>query len=368
MKQKTSTKPCTLASIAELAGVSKVTVSRVLNNMGSASRETRERIFEIARVHCYVPNLKFRHLGRLAGSNEQSKAENLGLLLHPCDVREFSLNPYYGRLFWSIESATGALGKHLAVSTLKDDPDQYLVKMVADQKVDGILVADAIDPAIVSRIGAVMPVVLVNSTIEGSSSPSIMPDEASGVRQALAHLRELGHSKITFFYIADSALPNMNHILRARAFRTLAMEGPNRDSGARTVILPGRAKSLEDTLYDQLREWLAKGEMPTAILCAADTYAVAFIEAARRLELSVPGDLSIIGTDDTLPCEYVRPRLTSIRQPLEAMGAAGVKTLIERIEAQSAPEEKVTLLFDVTLVKRDSCAPCRDDGFRSKTC
>lgn len=350
-----------MATVAKLAGVSKATASRVLNNVGTASPETRDRILAIAREKRYVPNAKFKQLSKLGETSGVCRTGNLGLLLLANSAREFSSHPYYGRLFWAIETAATKQGQHLVVSTTSDDHSGYLVKMVSEQKVDGMLVADSIDWHILEQINRVMPVVLVNNTVEGLSIPSIMPDEASGVKQALDYLRGLGHSKITFFYIADSALPNMHHIMRERAFRSLVLEGSSRLSEARVVVLPGREKSLEDTLFDQLLTWKARGEMPTALVCAADTYAVAFIEAARRLGLSVPDDLSVIGTDDTLPCEFIHPKLTSIRQPLESMGAAGVRALLEAVSSPEKSVEKVTMLFDVKLIVRGSCAKVRTD-------
>lgn len=344
-----------LSSVAELAGVSKATASRVLNNVGSAAQETRQRILAAAHEVNYVPNAQFRQL-RQRTANGRRGTGNIGLLLRVRSVDEFALDPYYSRLFWGIEHEAQNQRRHLVVSSMSEDPSDYLTRMVMDQNVDGLLIHDSFDPDLLFRMSEIMPTVLVNNTVDGGRIPSIMPDETSGLRQALDHLRALGHARVMFFDIADSLFPNKHHVARSEAFKRLAMDGPSKMAGARLVVLPGREKSLEDALYDQLTAWKAEGEMPTAILCAADTYAVAFMDAARRLGLSVPRDLSLIGTDDTIPCEYVRPKLTSIRQPFEAMGAAGVRTLLEAVNSPEKHVEKVTMLFDVKLIVRESCA------------
>ena len=348
----------TLASVAKHAGVSKATASRVLNNVGTATTQTRDRILSAARKLNYVPNAKFKQLSRLK-TGEKLRTGNIGLVLGSESVKGFSTHPYYGRLFWGIEAAASKQDYHLVLSTQNGDYINSALALVYENKVDGILIADTTEHDLLPRIQPHLPVVLVNTISENGNVSSVMPDEAAGVTKALAYLQSLGHSRITFFYIADSSIPNVHHALREKAFREHIVRGTLDSELARVVVRPDREQSLETTLYAQLREWQAKNEMPTAIVCAADTYALAFMDAANRLGLSVPEDLSIIGTDDTVPCRFVRPGLTSIRQPLEDMGAAGVKLLLERIEDEKSAGAKVTQLFDVDLMVRESCGPAK---------
>ncbi len=348
---------CTLALIAKLAGVSKATVSRVLNNTGAASTETRERVLSIAREHNYVPDAGFRHLSGLKRTGKAARTGSIGLLLFARKESEYAAHPYYGRLFWAIEHAVASRGLHLVVSST--DGGEGLAKVVAERKVDGVVVVDSMPPECVERIAGMLPVVLVNNMFEGSCIPSVMADEAVGVRKAVEHLRSLGHVKITFFDIADSERPNMNHVLRGRAFREQMLDAGDAAARWKVVVLPSRCKSLARTLYDQLASWKAAGDMPTALLCAADTYALAFMEAAARLGIAVPEELSIVGADDTLPCRYVRPGLTSIQQPFEVMGAAGVGHLLQMIESGEGSRTPLTMLFGEELILRQSCAQAK---------
>lgn len=352
---------CTLASIAKLAGVSKATVSRILNNAGTASAETRERVLAIARENKYVPDAGFRHLSGLKKPGRPVRTGNIGLLLFSeHGESEFAAHPYYGRLFWAIENAVSERGRHLIVSTAGND-DACITKILSERKVDGLLVIDSVTRERVKQLADTFPVVLVNNVVDGLDVPAVMPDEAAGVRKAFAYLRSLGHSKITFFYIADTALPNMNHVMRERAFRGQTFEEGGDPSLQKVVVLPSRKKSLVATCRDLLAGWKARGEMPTALMCAADTYALAFMEAAARLGIEVPGELSIIGADDTIPCQYVRPQLTSIRQPFETMGASAVGQLINMIESEKSEDwrTQLTMLYGVELVTRQSCARVR---------
>ena len=106
--------------------------------------------------------------------------------------------------------------------------------------------------------------------------------------------------------------------------------------------------------------WLSSSRLPSAILCASDYYAFAFIDAARKLGVAIPEELSIMGIDDYEPCEYVTPRLTSVRQPLEGMSAFCVELLTKALNGNGAEASSAsTHCFDVDLITRDSCAPPR---------
>lgn len=342
--------------MAERAGVSKATVSRVLNKVGPASDETRQRVLRAARELNYAPDPHFRVLGRRRTDGRRGTG-NLGLLLTSESPQVFASDPYYSRLFWGLEREAQVQQYHLVVSTVDEVGADRLPRVISDRLVDGVVAHMGLDAELVARIHAMVPVVLVNDMVEGLGVSSLMPDEMSGIRQALAHLRALGHARVTFFCVDDAGRRAVHHPLRAAAFRQLALEGPGRIAGARLVVHPPRTKSLEETAFDQLIVWRASGQMPSALLCAGDVHAIAFLNAASRLGLAVPRDLSIIGIDDTAACEYVRPRLTSIRQPFEAMGQAAVRILVQWLRQPEPGQVSVTQLFEVQLIERDSCGP-----------
>jgi LacI family transcriptional regulator len=350
-----------LADVAARAGVSKATASRVLNKVGPASEETRRKILQAARDVSYVPNAQFRQLARQGAGEGHSRTGNLGLLLSAVAQPNFATDQYHRRTLIGIEREVQAQDYHLVVATVDEKNPDYLPRVVMDRHVDGLLASVGISPELLKRINAIMPVVLVNDRLDGQGIPAIMSDETSGVRQALDHLRALGHERVTFFRIADTRYTEdvrwrhvHAHILRAEAFERLATEGAHGLPQARLVVLPGRSKSLDETAYDQLVAWREADALPTAILCAADIYAFSFVTAALRLGLRVPRDLSVLGIDDVESCEHVRPKLTSVRSPLEAMGAAAVQTLVRRLQDPSTPA--VSQVFDVRLMQRESCA------------
>lgn len=348
----------TLADVAKMAGVSKMTVSRVLNDSGPVAEATRRKVLAAAEAIHYSPN---GLLGQLRRGASTASTGNLGLLLPSDNHLSFASDPYSARLFSGLQLEARQQHHHLLVVPADGGDRAYLPEAVMERRVDGMLATQFIDPALFARIHGVMPVVLVNIHLEGEGIPAILPAEASGVRQALDHLRELGHSRIVFFHIADFQhisdprwIHRHHHEVRAEAFRKLTTSGSCPMPEARFETLPVRTKSLEDTACDCLAAWRAAGAMPTAILCAADVFAIAFLHAANRLGLRVPEDLSLIGFDDTEACELVRPQITSVRQPLEEMGAAAVQTLVRRIREPGG--EPLEQTFDVRLVRRRSCA------------
>ncbi len=337
-----------LTDVAARAGVSIATASRVLNGTAMAAATTRAAVSQAAEDLGYVPDLRFRLMGKSRSRRPGNyRTGNIGVLLFQRSAAIFATNSYYSRLFWSIERQAGDLGWHVILSTIRSDSDQYLPAFVKDFKVDGVLVADQCPGGLLERIQRLVPVVLVNSTSPGIAA--VMPDEDSGIKQALTYLRELGHRRIWYFDIHDAA--NFHHDIRTRAFANYTVEWVMPET--RAVVLRGRDKSLAEICLGHLRQWRDSGEMPTAILCGADVYAFAFLEAAEILGLSIPGDLSVMGADDDFRGEYVRPKLSSIRQPLEEMGAAAVRMLLDRIDKGSGA--KATQTFEVSLVARGSC-------------
>lgn len=343
--------PASLAKVARKAKVSIATASRALNGSSLTVTKTRERVLEAARDLNYKTNRRFRLMGKSHGK-QASATGNLGILLPTLHEATFAADPYYGRLFWSMEHAARQYHRHVLISRLSPENPAYLPDIVADAKVDGVLMADRCEPETIKRIQALVPAVLVNALPDGADISVVMPDEASGMVKALDYLRELGHRRIYYFDIQES--PSHHHTERLETFVRHCQQLSLAES--RSIVLQQRDKSMLETVGEQLEAWRSAGQFPTAVVCGADVYAFAFLEAAQELSIRVPDDLSVIGADDTLPCEYMRPRLTSIRQPFEAMGRAAVRMLMEEIEHKELARS--VQRFDVELIERKSCSKC----------
>lgn len=349
-----------LTDIARKAKVSIATVSRALNGSPSVLPATRDRVLAAANDFGYIPDPRFRLMAKSRTSTGACTG-NLALLLQGVSQAEFVGNPYYARLFWGIEETASARGFHLILSTLRNGADHYLPDFVRDFKVDGVIALAYSDDDLVRRISDCMPLVMLNRSPGHLPVSVVLPDNASGVRQAMDYLVGLGHRRITYFLIDDrpheNTHRNSNHKARREAFCRYVSDHELNE--AQSVVLGERTKGFAETIYDVLAEWLSTGQLPTALLCSTDVYAFEFLKSAAALGIDVPEALSIVGTDDRDLCKFTSPALTSIRQPFEAMGATAVKLLLDRIESPDTPTVRTISSLDVSLIERESCAPPR---------
>ncbi len=346
-----------LTQVAKHAGVSIATASRVLNQTGPMTEQTRQKVLASATELGYVPDPRFRAMGQ-SRQNKPVRTNNLGLIMPDTHESKFLSSPYYARMFWSLQQVAKEHDHHLTLSTFDTRKPDYLPKLITDQRVDGVIVTRYHEPDFLTRIRDLMPVVLINEFTDIHGIASLIPDNHQTIFKAFEYLRNLGHRKICYYDIHD--FPNVHHLARAKAFTEITCQ---LNAGlAQTQILPLRIHSLSKTCRDQLINWQQSDHLPTAILCASDEYAIAFLEEAEKLGIRVPEDLSILGVDDHQECEYCRPRLTSVRQPLEAMARSAVNLLLEQIDEPKEPQPIPHRLFDIQLIERDSCGPPRQDA------
>ncbi len=348
-----------ITAVARQAGVSISTASQVLGGSKLFAPETVTRVRQIAEEMGYVPDPRYRAMGQ-AGKRGKRRTGSLGLLLPGDSSAIYAVDPYHARMFWSIEAAARKANYHMTVSTIGTEDMEYLPDFVSDLRVDGVLMASFHNPPLAMRISTLVPVVLVSTHVESAAISSVAPDEVSTIRQALDYLVNLGHKRITFFDVHDSY--NWHHQARTQAFEAMAMSGPGKMPLARSVVLTERTRPLLDIATELLLEWQAQGQMPTALLCAADIYALEFMKAAEKTGIKVPQQLSLLGIDDTSPCVHTSPTLTSVRQPMEAMGRAAVQLLLQRIASPDDPATCVSQQLNVELKIRESCTrPLRAD-------
>lgn len=339
-------RPVTLRHLAEAAGVSLATASRAVAGDALVAEDTRRMVMETAARIGYAP-LATR-AGAGAGATRRHGA--LAVLLPGADVAD----PYFLRVVVGAQREAAAGGRRVIIAGQAGGMDARALRRL---QVDGVLLDDEEDLALRERVAAVLPTVLVMSPRQELALDAVGWDDADAVRLAAGHLAAAGHRRIRFFdihdHLAAGGRGNLHHIRRAEAFAALMPGLP----GATSEVLPGRDQELDALCLARLRAWLAGPEPPTAVLCAADCYAIAFHHAARDCGLALPRDLSLVGIDDVAGCTALRPQLTSVRQPLEAIGAEAVRLLLRRLDAPDAPAGQRWLGLEV--VARDSVAPPR---------
>jgi LacI family transcriptional regulator len=341
-----SSRRVTIREIADLAGVSIATVSRVVNDRDDVSEETRELVQRVIREHGYVANRSARNLsaGRtglvgvlvplvypayfsaiLAGAAEALHDQDMRLLLSPTQHlhdREVSL---LDRL---MHGATDG-----ALIVLPEESTDELVRLLEEG----------------FRFVVVDPRERLHERV-----PAVSAAHASGAHQAMQHLLELGHRRIAMITGPRGWVATED---RRRGYQAaLAAAG----------IMPDPALEVEADFEIGGGEaaaghLLGLSDPPTAIFAFNDNLAIGAIQAARKSGLHVPADLSVVGFDDVELATVVTPRLTTIRQPLAEMGRMAVSMLVRLLERQRFETPRVEL--GTRLVVRDSTAPLvRRDG------
>jgi len=327
-----------LADIAKQAGVSEATVSRVLNGRPGISEATRAAVLTALDVIGYERPTHLR--GR--------RARMVGLV-----VPELQ-NPIFPALAEVVAGALAQRGFNAVLCTRTGSMSEAeYVEMLLERQVSGMIFAggqyaeaDAPHEHYNRLLQLRLPVVLVNASADHLDFPRVSTDDAVAMEQAFAHLASLGHERIGLI------LGPPDHVPSRRKLAAFA-----------EVVLRVTETPLPDELVERTRFSLEGGHAAaskligrgvTGVVCASDPLALGAIRAARRAGLSVPADLSVVGYDDSIFMSCTDPPLTTVRQPIEAIGRAAVEMLVGQIEGSSvSPEE---LFFEPEIVARGSTA------------
>jgi DNA-binding LacI/PurR family transcriptional regulator len=330
-----------LAEVAKKVGVSEATVSRVLNGRPGVSDATRAAVLTALDV------LGYERPTQLRGE----RARLVGLVLPEL------ANPIFPAL---AEVIGGGLAQQgftpvLCTRTAGGLSEADYVDMLIDQHVSGMVFAgghyheaDSPHEHYHRLLDLRLPVVLVNAAAEGLEFPQVSTDDAVAVEQAFAHLRSLGHERIGLVLGPEDHMPSRRKLAAFEACSAAAgLEVPPYAVEHAFFGLEG-GQSVTTRL-------LANGI--TGIICASDVLALGAIRAVHRSGRSVPEDVSVVGYDDSAFINCTHPPLTTVRQPIEAMGRAAVTLLVNQIERAQVKVEE--LLYEPELVVRGSTGAMR---------
>ena len=327
----------TLAAVADEAGVSLSTISKVLNGRSDVSASTRTRVEALLAERGYQ-----RRVGRA-----DAKSDLIELVFH-------ELDPIWSmELIEGVESVakTHGLSVVLTVSGSRHAPDPDWIEGVMRRRPVGIvLVFSELAPEYRERLRSrAIPFVIVDPAGDPSPDvPSVGSANWSGGLAATRHLIDLGHTRIAAITGPDDM---MCSLARVDGYRS-AM------NSAGLPIDPAWIRFGDFHVTggrDRARELLALDEPPTAIFAGSDLQALGAIDAARAVGLRVPEDLSIVGYDDIPLALWTTPRLTTVHQPLKRMGEEAARLVIRLADETPATRPRMDLA--TSLVVRDSTAP-----------
>lgn len=331
----------TIADVAARAGVSKATASRALSGNGYVSEETRRRVTEAAAELLYVAHSS-------ATSLATGRTQTVGVIMPPVDRWFFS------ELLAGIQEALFALDYELALYGIREGTatrERLFDTVLPRRRFDGII-AVGIQPSAheLERLQrSERPLVSVGPYSEGSSAVSI--DDVAAARIATEHLIDLGHTDIAFVGgSADADSSSFGDARRVEGYLEALRAAGLLDS-ARLVeappTMPGGYEAAVELLGDRRRR-------PTAIVGVCDEAAIGATIAARRLGISVPAELSVVGIDDHEHAAMFS--LTTIRQAPREQGHEAVRLLQERIDDPDAAIERV-LTASALVVRNSTSAP-----------
>jgi LacI family transcriptional regulator len=325
----------TIRDVAEQAGVSIATVSRVLNDRADVSVETRERVREVARAVGYAADPAARGL---VTQRTQLVAVVVG---DNAGHRDLSLL-FFGHVL-------AAISRRLAradYETLLLQPLELGLHHRFDAAI--LIGIDGSDPLITDLWMRSVPYVGVDVRVGGRRNAFVGSDHAAGVRMALGHLYELGHRRIAHVAGARNTVAGADRIAAfRRETRLLGLDVP--DEYIREADFSSAGG------YDAAAALLALDERPTAILAASDLMALAALQAIRDAELQPGRDVAVVGFDDIEAASLAYPPLTTIRQDREKLGTLAAERALELIEhADLRPSDTI---LPVELVVRASSTP-----------
>ncbi|PSL05245.1 LacI family transcriptional regulator [Haloactinopolyspora alba] len=329
-----------MADVAELAGVSHQTVSRVLNDHPNVRPATRERVLDAIGQLGYRRNLSARAL-------VTRRTNTLGVVAFDTTL--------YGpaSTLFSIEHAAREAGYFISIVSLKTITRSSVgeaLSYLVEQSVDGII---AIAPQrtaaeAVAELPSGLPIVAVEGG-EAGTTPVVAVDQSAGAAQATRHLLELGHTTVQ--HVAGPA-----EWLEAEG-RLRGWRDTIEDAGAPVPEII-RGDWSPRSGYAAGRAVLARRHRPDAIFVANDQMTLGLMRALAEAGLRVPDDVSLVGFDDVPEAEFFSPPLTTVRQDFAEVGRASIRMLLDLVEhgSQRAPDE-ARHVVEPELIRRASTAP-----------
>ncbi len=326
-----------MADVARTAGVSVATVSKVVNGRYGVSQQTLERVQEVIAELGYEASLGARSL-------RSYRTNVLGIL-----VAEFE--PFSTELLKGASGVVSESGYELLVysgggGSAEVGWERRYLSRLSGTLIDGAII---VTPTVVEARPGV-PVVAVDPHAGPSGMPTVDSDNLAGAVLATEHLLTLGHRRIAFL----GGRPDLESArLRDQGFRrAMADAGVPVDE---SLVAMGDYR--RGAAREPVRTLLDRPDRPTAVFAANDLSALAVLDIARELGLDVPGDLSVIGFDNVPESALANPPLSTVAQPLQAMGAAALHLLVDLVAGSEVSTTHLRLPTE--LVPRASTAPPR---------
>ncbi len=332
----------TLEEIAKSAGVSRSTVSRVINDHPNVDQETRARVLLVAESLNYQPNIAARSLA--AG-----RTQILGLAI-PAGVSTLFADPYFPLLIQGITSACNAQDHSVMLWVGEPEYERRTIRrLLAGGLVDGVILASALmdDPILEALLKRDLPFVMVGRHATSDRTSYVDVDNLNSAHEMVAYLLRAGYKRVATITGPRNMVAGADRLhgyLAALRERKIAHDP--------SLIVEG--DFTEEGGYRAMQQLLSLPAGPgDAVFVASDGMALGAMRALREVGKRVPDDVALAGFDDLPFAAHMDPPLTTVRQPVYRLGAVAAETLIEMISHPGASPRRI--LLPTELVIRSSC-------------
>jgi len=334
----------TLKDVAQFAGVSVTTVSNVVRGWPYIADETRQKVQEAIRELRYSPH-------PIAQGLRTGQMQTIGFIV------PYLSNPYFGSIVSVVEDVAQEHQYSVIIFSSHEDFQRQTecIRRASNRLIDGLLIAPiaSVQPFDSTFTDLTIPTVVIDRVPDGYTGPSCALNNFQVGLLATRHLCELGHRRIAHL---AGPLTVRGARERAEGYRQALREF---GLSYERIDHSSTAWDCEDG-YRQMSALLRDGPAPSAVFAGNDLLAIGALHALDEAGLSCPQDISVVGVDDIEVGAYIRPTLTTVRQPLQELARAGIELLLNLIHQRHEGDTQVTL--EPTLIVRHStAAPSRDN-------
>jgi LacI family transcriptional regulator len=332
----------TLEDIARMSGVSRSTVSRVINEDPNVNELTRRKIWEVIQNSNFQPNLAARGLA-------VGRTQVLGLVI-PMAVTSIFTDPYFPLLIQGISSACNARNYSMMLWLAEPDYEHRMARQILySNLVDGVIVASAVmdDPIVAALIqDRKIPFIMVGRGPTDAAISYIDVDNREGAAQAVEYLLRLGYERVGTVSGPQTMVAGVD---RFQGY----LDGLARYRRKLDPQLVQTCEFSELGGYQAMKKLLP--QKPDAVFIASDMMAIGAMRAIQEAGLKIPADIAMIGFDDIPAAARTLPPLTTVRQPIARCGAMAAEVLIDMIVNPSNSPQR--MILSTELVLRESCKP-----------
>lgn len=339
--------------IAKLAGVSRSTVSRVINNYDNVPEETRKKVMKVIEEYHYHPNSNARVL---AGKQTDTIGLFIVSIAEKGNINRVYRNNYFSPFIDAVIDTANANGIYVLVHSIYTNHDYGKIKQAfLEKRIDaGIIVGTEKDLDAVVDVAAMgYPLSIIDYSpdeitqlVKSGRISVINSMDEDGTRQMIRYLLGLGHKDIG---ILAGRTSTYSGNIRYQAYQKTLVE--NRIKCRQEWDLKG--EFIKKTAEQEVVNLIRRGNLPTALFCCNDDMALSAMEVFRNEGIRVPEDISITGFDDVMPGSLVKPALTTIRVPIYAMAKKAVESVLSMMGDTSRTINTYTMKTE--LVIRESC-------------